>query len=48
MNSLVISNSGANFAESAIATSYNSFSFDFIRFKADVPKIQSGMAIIVR
>ena len=48
LNSLVISNSGANFAESAIATSYNSFSFDFIRFKADVPKIQSGMAIIVR
>ena len=48
LNSLVISNSGTIFSENAGATSYNSFDIDFIKFKADVPKSQSGMTIIIR
>ena len=46
LNSLVISNSGANFAESASATSYNSFSFDYIQFKAEVPPRNTGTLMI--
>ena len=48
LNSLVVSNSGANFAESSANNSYNSFTFDFIRFTAEVPPRLRGMMIICR
>jgi hypothetical protein len=48
LNTLVISNSGANFAEDAAFNAYNAFSFDFIRFVADVPPDNKGTIIILR
>ena len=48
LNSLVISNSGTTFAEGAASNSYNSFDFDFIRFRANVPQREIGMQIIIR
>ena len=48
LNSLVVSNSGAKFAENAAYNSYNIFNFDFVRFKANVPPREIGMQIIIR
>jgi hypothetical protein len=48
LNSLVISNSGTRFAESAADNSYNNFQFDYIKFKALVPPSRKGAILIVR
>lgn len=45
-NTVVISNVGANFADSTASNSYNDFYFDFLRFKVSQPK--TGALLIVR
>ena len=45
-NTIVISNVGANFADSAASNDYNDFYFDFLRFKASQPK--TGALLLIR
>lgn len=47
-NTLVISNSGCRFSASDSTSTYNTFTFDYLRFKVKPPRENRGAMILVR